>query len=308
MKKHNGFHLLLAVDGSEGAMNAVRTVATLPLPDGARITLLHVLTRYLPTHTALPGGVLGQLRADEDARAQAVLKQAADLLRAIPVKLAQRVADGHPAQQILERAASSGVDLIVLGALGTSGWLRTLLGSTSQSVVKHAPCPVWLVRKPYAGGAITVLAGSDGSPGARAAMRFLRAMPLPDPRTAHLLHVLPSLNQQLQLTGGPLDPPVLEPLYEIGAHLERRAAELLRQDTALLSAAFPTIVPHTEEGDARRVILEKARTLGADLIVLGSRGLSGWKELLLGSVCNKVTRHSETSVLVVPDAGRDDGK
>ena len=56
------------------------------------------------------------------------------------------VAEGHPAEQILNRMAADGVDLVVLGARGQSAVARWLLGSTSDKVLNQAPCSVLLVK------------------------------------------------------------------------------------------------------------------------------------------------------------------
>jgi len=306
-------HILVAVDGSPGALAAVASVAALPLPERTRVTLLHVLTRYTPTHSSLPEGLLGGLRADEDARANALLDTARHLLERPGITVAQRVAEGHPAQVIVNRAVSKKVNLLVLGALGITAWARTLLGSTSQAVIKHAPCPVWVVRG--TGGGVpeprqtpfTVLVATDGSASARNALNFVATLPLPAPRVAHLLQVLPSLNEQLNLIGAPLDPPVLEPLYEIGSYLERRSHQLLDEQVHRLSPAFADVRTHVREGDPRRVILACADELDVDLIVMGSQGLTGLKEFLLGSVSHKVAKHSHRSILLVPGPDTDAG-
>ena len=56
------------------------------------------------------------------------------------------------------------------------------------------------------------------------------------------------------------------------------------------------ITPH---GRAAQGILEEAKRLGADAIVMGSRGMSDWRALLLGSVATKVVHHAECPVLIV---------
>lgn len=55
----------------------------------------------------------------------------------------------------------------------------------------------------------------------------------------------------------------------------------------------------TPEGSPKRVVLDEAENWGADLIVLGSRGLGAWERLLLGSVSNAVAQHAKCSVEIV---------
>jgi nucleotide-binding universal stress UspA family protein len=56
---------------------------------------------------------------------------------------------------------------------------------------------------------------------------------------------------------------------------------------------------HTREGDPAEVIIEVANEQQADLIVVGSRGLTGIKRFRLGSVSNKVSHHAPCSVMIV---------
>lgn len=60
------------------------------------------------------------------------------------VRVEQHVVHGSPAQRLVEYA--EGASLLVVGSRGTGGLRGMLLGSTSQSVLRHAPCPVLLVR------------------------------------------------------------------------------------------------------------------------------------------------------------------
>jgi universal stress protein A len=59
------------------------------------------------------------------------------------------VRTGHPSHEIGHAASELGSDLIVMGSLGRSGLVDMLLGSTAERVVvRHAPCPVLVVREP----------------------------------------------------------------------------------------------------------------------------------------------------------------
>ena len=78
-------------------------------------------------------------------RAETVIAQVA---RSRPkVRVHTRVESGAPAETLSNLAASSGVDLIVVGARGLNAAQRVLLGSVSDRLVHTAPCPVMVVRK-----------------------------------------------------------------------------------------------------------------------------------------------------------------
>ena len=62
------------------------------------------------------------------------------------VKIRQEVEIGIPAEKIVEKAVKEGVDMIVMSTHGRTGLLHMLIGSVTEKVVRHAPCPVLSVR------------------------------------------------------------------------------------------------------------------------------------------------------------------
>lgn len=79
----------------------------------------------------------------------------------------------------------------------------------------------------------------------------------------------------------------------LGDHIARDAAENAR------SLGVGTVDTRVEPGDYAETILAVADEIGADLIVIGSRGLGTWRGLLIGSVSQKVVQHAPCSVVVV---------
>jgi nucleotide-binding universal stress UspA family protein len=59
------------------------------------------------------------------------------------------------------------------------------------------------------------------------------------------------------------------------------------------------VTEHAREGDAADAILDVAEELGADLIVVGNKGMTGAKRFLLGSVPNKVSHHAPCAVMII---------
>jgi nucleotide-binding universal stress UspA family protein len=81
------------------------------------------------------------------------------------------------------------------------------------------------------------------------------------------------------------------PREDVEATLEE-AAEIAR------AAGLPTNT-HPRQGDPADAILDVAEEQGADLIVVGNKGMTGAKRFLLGSVPNKVSHHAPCSVLII---------
>lgn len=82
-------------------------------------------------------------------------------------------------------------------------------------------------------------------------------------------------------------------IEEEGMRMERRIANIASRDAQ-------TVRTHRKIGDPRREILELARIIGADLIMVGSRGRGGLKQLLLGSVSSFVAGNSTVPTVLVP--------
>lgn len=140
-------HILVAVDGSEGARKALAFAASLAEGMGARLTLLAVLEPPVMLPFApLEGFAVVQPVGDEQLAAlRKLLRDAAQGSGASRVE--ERVEVGRPAQVICDQADALGADLIVLGARGSGAHgARWLVGSVSDRVVHTARVPVTVVH------------------------------------------------------------------------------------------------------------------------------------------------------------------
>ncbi|MGW3356223.1 universal stress protein [Streptomyces bungoensis] len=135
--------IVVGVDGSEPSKAALRwAVGQAGLVGGA---VEAVLAWEYPRWYGMGVVVAG---FDFESNAATVLSQALDeaLEPGVPVEIRRRVVFGHPAAVLLE--ASRGAKLLVVGNRGHGGFAEALLGSVTQHVVQHAPCPVVVVREP----------------------------------------------------------------------------------------------------------------------------------------------------------------
>jgi nucleotide-binding universal stress UspA family protein len=215
---------------------------------------------------------------------------------------------GHAAEKILEIAAARTPDLIVLGAKGLRSTASILLGGVAQQVVEYAGCPLLIVRAPYR-GFCRVLFVTDGSVSSQSAACYLGKFPLPANADIGLMHVLPPMQLPVMMEpyiGGswqtiyavPRSPQEEEALMkretELGEALLTRTRHLLQQYGL---ETTPLLV----RGDAATEILDYAAKHQIDLIVAGSRGLSQFKSLWMGSVSRKLVHYSNCSVLIVKE-------
>lgn len=137
--------ILVPTDFSEGSKKALRSALAMAKDSGATITLLHVVEPVaLPELAALP--VL--LENDKvAASAKASLRRMCER-EGVPAARLDRVLvrTGSAFHEITEAARTLKADLIVIATRGHTGLKHVLLGSTAERVVRHAPCPVLVVR------------------------------------------------------------------------------------------------------------------------------------------------------------------
>ena len=138
--------ILVPLDFSETAQKALVYACKFAEQFGAKIILLAVVEPFVsPDFAAFPLVMEPEkvTRATQ-ARLDTLIKKAG-----LPRRLIERtlVRHGSPFYEITEAARTLKVDLIVLTTHGHSGLKRVLLGSTAERVVRHAPCPVLVVRE-----------------------------------------------------------------------------------------------------------------------------------------------------------------
>ena len=226
---------------------------------------------------------------DRDLRIgpQRVVGTALDLVRARYPKLAVSgaIGTGSPAPALL--AMSKQAAMIAVGARGIGGFHGLLMGSVSGQVAEHAHCPVAVVR-PVAASATDVVVGVDGSDEWICALQLgIRAAR----RTGGTLIALHAYRLPPVSAGYAANPGVDAVSY-------REMAEKTLGDVLSLEARDPdvTIERRVDHGPAARVLLAVAE--GAAALVVGARGLGGFKGLATGSVSQQVLRHAHCPVLV----------
>lgn len=134
--------VLLATDGSPDAALAAQSAIELSERTGSELHVVHV-GEYLPTFYAQTEEEPAQLRAD----AQRLLEEQLERIRAAGGQVAQaHLLLGRPAEQIVNLSEEIGAGVVVVGSRGLSALRRAVLGSVSESVVRHAHCPVFVVR------------------------------------------------------------------------------------------------------------------------------------------------------------------
>jgi nucleotide-binding universal stress UspA family protein len=211
-----------------------------------------------------------------------------------------------PAQGLTEAARDA--DLLVVGARGLGGFRGLLLGSVSQQVLHHAHGPVAIVRgsedqphepSPTPDGE-RIVVGVDGSPSSRAASAWAVTEARLRGATVQAVHAW-----EVPMIYGP-----------VGATFPYDTTDLERSARAVLDEVVDEAVAATggQEVAVERIVTPggpAASVLGtaegADLVVIGRRGLGGFKRLMLGSVSENIARHAPCPVVVMPPSAQPDG-
>jgi nucleotide-binding universal stress UspA family protein len=140
--------IVVGIDGSDTASEAVRQATVLARSVGARIELV---SAYEPVSDArlresivVPQDLHWIINPREDV--EATLEAAAAEIREAGVEVEVFARQGDPADAILDVAEERGSNLIVVGNKGMTGAKRFLLGSVPNKVSHHAPCSVLIIR------------------------------------------------------------------------------------------------------------------------------------------------------------------
>jgi nucleotide-binding universal stress UspA family protein len=136
--------ILLAVDGSDHALHATRKAAEL-----ARLMKpveFRIVVAYDPIPLYLGEPNMQVVITNRKGEAEEILAAAVKEVGEVPCEINTEILEGDPASAILEVANVRNSDVIVMGSRGLGRLAGLLLGSTSQKVVSHAPCPVLIVR------------------------------------------------------------------------------------------------------------------------------------------------------------------
>ncbi len=284
-------HVLCPVDFSDCSRHALDYAAALTRSYGGTLTVLYSIQPIAIAGDPMMGSVVlstveDHARAAENLRAFVEGESAGLAIRT-------QVTEGGAVQAVLDAAAALPADLLVLGTHGRRGFERFLLGSTTERLLRRAPCPVLTVppRAPDAPqrGPVTfrrILCAMDFSASARAALAYATSLARDMQATLTLITVVEPMPVPDALALAVGSPPDFEEAAR--AAMEARLREVAPAD-------LPS-VQVVAVGKPYREILERARADAADLIVIGVHG-GGALPGFLGSTTNHVVREATCPVL-----------
>ena len=294
--------MLIPLDGSKLAENVLPYARALAEALDLRIELLSVVDTMDFARTTHAGHV-----RDFDPIIEAAVREGEQYLEGVArsftgLKVTCVVEQGQADQIIIEKAAGDKETLIGMATRGRSGIHRWLMGSVAEKVLRGATNPLLLVRGDEEGK-------SDGAATLKSIVVPLDGSKLAETVLPRAVELAKKLSLEIVLTRAyqiPLSSyGVADAAYipnpnalmnvvkeEAGAYLETKVNELRQTGVEKVSSILLV-------GSGADEIIDLARTTPDNLIAMCTHGRSGVKRWALGSVTEKVVRHSGDPVLVV---------
>jgi nucleotide-binding universal stress UspA family protein len=284
-------NVLFLTDFSEPSAAALPFAAMIARSYRAKITSLHVVVPS--AYTYMTPEIGGDLLDAQDEVAKSEMEK-------VDAEFA-----GLPREAVLERSAGvwsvlskilqeSDIDLIVLGTHGRTGLKKAVFGSTAEEIFRRTTVPVMTIGPAVRTGAHNggrfqcVLFATDFNVVSSAAAAYAMSLAQENQSRLVLLHVLPA--PKPGKTKKAVELSVAEALH--------RVEDLLPRDAELWCRPEPTV----EHGEPGAQILATAERCGADLIVLGVRGMDTLTEVVTRverATAYEVIAHAHCPVLTV---------
>ncbi|AGL01533.1 universal stress protein [Desulfoscipio gibsoniae] len=141
--------ILVPLDGSHPSMTAAEHAIQIAASFDAQVTFLHVapnLIHYVTDPRLHAVFDYNQLKQEFTAQGETILEDARKEFEKHGVNIDKKLLWGHPSQEIIEECKEGQYDLLVMGSRGLGDIKGYLMGSVSNRVTRHAPCPVLIVR------------------------------------------------------------------------------------------------------------------------------------------------------------------
>ena len=287
--------ILVATDLSVPSRHATDRACRIAATNGARLTMLHVVSRRLLDELR---DMIGANSDEVAGRIEAMARQSLAELAADPernhgTQPDTRLATGAVLGTIHDIAETMNAGLLVVGARGEDYLRHAFLGSTAMRLLRKARRNVLLVRAASHEDYRRILVPIDFSPLSNSILDTARALA----PGAHLvlIHAF-ELPFEGKLSFAGVDDAVIRKYRaEMREELTRRLHSFA-DASGLDHGASTLLVRH---GEAAQVIIEQEQELECDLVVMGKHGNRDFEDLLLGSVTKHVLAEAHGDVLVV---------
>ncbi|OYW75765.1 MAG: hypothetical protein B7Z37_11730 [Verrucomicrobia bacterium 12-59-8] len=290
-------HVIAAIDFTSSCRIALREAVHRASLDGAAITVVHVMDEFLvhELKSALSSDQ-ATIRAEWLERLH---KFVADTEVGAGVNAEVRI--GNPFTELVEACRAHSADLLVMGAKGSRNEPHRI-GVITAKCVRKAPVDVLVVREDAQGPFKQIVACVDFSENSAKAVQCALHVAQQDGGSLDCLHVYQSALAMSLDYGG--FAPSLPATYDPDAVANWRKDLAAFLDPLTRDAGVVAVAQHvTERVNIREAILDHVNEVHATLVVLGTNGKTGLREMLIGTTAEKIVQHAPCSILAVKPDG-----
>lgn len=287
-------HAVIAIDFTPSCRTALRHAVRLASQWGAAITAVHVMDEFL-VHELKRALAADQatIRAEWLAR----LTRFVEETDAGSGHVSMEVRIGSADTELMEACLVAGADLLIMGARGSREEPHRV-GVIAAKCVRKAPMDVLLVREDAEGPFKHLVTCVDFSENSKKAVQIALNFAELEKATLDCIHVYQSAYMMSMDYGGmAASMPISADVHALESW-ESELSDFVRP----LKEKVPTVTVQTsviERVNIREAVLDHVKESHADLVVLGTRGKSGLRELLMGTTAERIVAHAPCSVFVI---------
>jgi nucleotide-binding universal stress UspA family protein len=280
-------NILVPLDGSALAERVLPAALQLAEAKHGSITLLTVVAKKPGENVNLMAKAIQTGEYEADLYLRSVKKHL--LPSVVPIKTA--VIIGKPDKDIIQYAKEHETDLIIMSTHGRSGITRWSFGRTADKVLRRSPCPTVILRSQYdiePDQFKRILLPLDGSPLAERVLVAALEMAKDVDVELFMIHVV----ERGSFYGfGHDEVHINQDIETAQTYLAELRDRAIPADVAVHS--------HVAVGSSADVIVDYAEAQAIDLIIVSSRGVSGFDSWMFGSVAEKVMKGAPCAILVI---------
>ena len=279
--------LMVATDFSERSDRALRRATLIAREVDVELSLIHVIDEDQPR----------RIVEAERNNALAILHEQVSTLREMDgISCTSRVVIGTVFGGIVQATREESPAVLIIGPHRRQELRDLFMGTTAERTIREISCPVLMVNGPPVAPYRKCMLTTDCSDGSRRALDTAYSLGIAPGTISSLIYVFDAPVLRLAMSYTLSEDEKADYLED-----ESREAMLhLIEFSAKLSVKQPHLIVRQDKTTPASEILAAAEELSSDLIVVGTRGASGFTRLILGSVAEEVLRRARCDVLAVP--------
>jgi nucleotide-binding universal stress UspA family protein len=276
--------VLIAIDGSETSMYALREYIRFSKAENPSITVVSVIPPYEGDLAATwTNNIITSIKKQCDASLSEAIKIAGEE----GVTIQALCEEGTIHEKIVDLADMENYDLIVMGKKGLSLIERAFVGSVTERVIGYSRQDILVIPNGAKIGRRNLLVATDGSAYSEAAARKAIEIAMQSHGEIKALSVV-NVTVEFMLRA--------HEIYDTLVAKAKGFSDVIKQKALAAGIKAEALV---RDGEVYQVIIDVAKEQQADMIIMGSLGRTGIKRLLMGSTAERVLGHATFPVLIV---------